>query len=658
MTLRPTQSGVFNLSDVTYDADRKGAPIRGFGSDSSEKYTDYIYIGSLLSQRTIMFKGFVDAYKLNVDKKLDKKDEADKNYTIYVPGVSKMSWNITIHVPAHSINESVNNLGKISELMKMIQPGPQDGDGASFTSLVYVFYKNLISSADSSMSHKLNRYKGFEELIYKGVSCYVEDVSFKPELDFGTFILNSKKYPKLYSINLTLNLENNPESIVTSVYGSLGASIAPNYINSFNCFGEYIIESDRIITPFGVRVGDAVKNREFTQKQMNTFSDSIGSDFMFISLPYYIDSQYTSQDSNGNIQKLGKNIERKFVVFRTFMESFNNSSKANVTVKETQSTEDNPMRTEFQSVVFSDWSYDVTLNIPFKNIEESKKELAKIQYLIRMFFTKNNRSATEAATLLKFSTQNINGFNRSKIKVLLPGYIQVPGSKADKFKYSYSNNFKYLKSSLAAEFTKLSMEFDSEMGFWRDDSGRLYPKAIKLEMSFSLDSNELTANYERVDSLDATGKITGFKYKGLDHSVPTDPGARNIYNNPNDAANKFPYGLNIINPEKKYSIRATSEPAVPSDGNAGPFGRIGGNREQERRAAENRKNAASLQTPGWIPYPFNQSPDASEIYYSNMILQGRINELNQAKGHYDSTIDISAPPPDFDLSKIFPERNE
>ena len=116
----PAAFGPYAVAEVIHP--KPGRNFRGFGSDGSEATGDVLYIGSDNYERMIAFKAFIENITINCDKDGTFTESTDQNYKVYKEYNGKFSYNVTLNLPAHSANESRNNLAKIAELQRLIMP--------------------------------------------------------------------------------------------------------------------------------------------------------------------------------------------------------------------------------------------------------------------------------------------------------------------------------------------------------------------------------------------------------------------------------------------------------------------------------------------------------------------------------------------------------
>ena len=481
----------------------KNGPLLNVESDSSiNSLNDHLFIGSLGSARVIKFKAFVKDYKLNLSSNIEEKKDPMIHNRVYVATTGDWSWNISFDIPARNIEESKRNLAKVMELQKMTLMNFSGVDWKRIkrteTSWI-VHYKNLICHSMLGKNNELEP-TGWEQLLKKGVHVWCEEVKYTPDMDMGFFIDLNGTYPKNITLNLTLNLRNS-EKDIERWSNSYKIPDKQYYINSFNLKGQYTAD-DALLTPFGVSLIDKPTTANIkTAKDLN--QDCNGEqNFFYISLPYstrIADLQKGADLMGGNSED---GVGPKFLLFKGFLEKFETSQKVENTVTTTHAHTQNPIKKHNETTKNDDYDYVLTINVPSSSIEEARRNLGKLQWLIRMYFTKNQQDSL-------FNENDIPyNLNNQKVRVFLPGMIQKPAASSTNVNYNYAIVPFYHNASIALEFTKLDITFDNDMGFFRSDDtpvdeeadfyveqNSLYPKSYSISMNFSMEA-KFNYNFE------------------------------------------------------------------------------------------------------------------------------------------------------------------
>ena len=473
----PSFKGAYAVSDIVHPRPN-AVNFRGYGSDLSENTGDIFYIGLDNLERIISFKGFLENIAINCVKASAMVESQDKNHAIYKAYNGTLSYNVTLNIPAVTVNESRNNLAKIAELQKLITPFTDhtalstefnftDQKGTKSINNFSVFFKNLINSGlPYNREPSISSYKS----LYKhGFECYIEQVNYEPDLDMGFFEFDNYLYPKLIKLNLTLNY--NGKLNATKAFSD---TVEYKAIRGFKTTGKFI-DADTGCFPFLVKAGYGTKESYTIQKmapsnmsvsRMNAIKDdptSKESTYIFISM-------LNSDDDY-----------KRYVVFKPFMEKFNRNLDVTSTVEVPQNAD----FTHSSNVTFKSMSYDLTFNVPSRSLEEAIKNAAKIQYLLRLFYNKNTTSGNG-------SISTDENFRKKYLKVYVPYFIEKGGATSK----SNSSNFDSMfNNAVPLIMQSLKIDFDENLGFYKSN-GKLYPKNMTITMNLIMESSRNISNYK------------------------------------------------------------------------------------------------------------------------------------------------------------------
>ncbi|HAI37061.1 MAG TPA: hypothetical protein DCM40_02435, partial [Maribacter sp.] len=121
MSRIPSEYTPYNLSGIS--ATPIDGDFKAYGSDYSELGGHVLYIGSVPTERMVVFKAFFESIKMNLQKETEILKKESQNFSIIKERVGELSFDVTLNVPAHSTNEARNNLAKIAELQRLMVPG-------------------------------------------------------------------------------------------------------------------------------------------------------------------------------------------------------------------------------------------------------------------------------------------------------------------------------------------------------------------------------------------------------------------------------------------------------------------------------------------------------------------------------------------------------
>lgn len=476
--------------------------FRGTGTDSSELSDNILYIMSYPLERLVSLKAFLESVKMSVSKSVDKKEEKDKQDKVINFHEGDLEIDVTLNLPAHSVNESVNNLAKIEELQRLIMPtsgyrGLSNGPTVTYNvrndvvvPMFFVWFKNIISSGETFQDYHRPATITSEIMEDFGFPCMIESVNFEPDIEAGFFKSEGHLHPKNIKLNLKLTLVQ--EETLRKSY----------VIDGFTHTGEYAL-GDKRFFPFGVSVGveqDAkfspgglgFLNFEMSTKEMNDISDmeEERENYLFISLEYFMPPVDDEPEN-----------QRRYVMFKPFINSFNRSNSVSHRFSDTKNRVGKIIDAD-ESTVFNDLSYKMNITAPAKDLAEAKRNCAKVQYLMRMFYRTDSSSTTIGDWAETFEKLHYTGVERvvsRKIRVFCPSFIEGPAvlqefvgpdgpGPVDPIQFAYD-------ASVDLYFTSFSFDIDFDMGFF-EEGGRLFPKVLTLDFEFIYDSGDLIKTYE------------------------------------------------------------------------------------------------------------------------------------------------------------------
>ena len=529
MALNPEFFKPYHLSDIAQgaifeDGERK---FRGYGSDTTDSTENVIYIGAPALERAVALKAFIESYKLNLTKETDIKKEGDKQSHMYTEYTSDLSFDLTLNIPAHSTNESRNNIAKLEELQRLITPMNMAQTNASYgtkNNYFCVWFKNLIHSGRKYYSYPSPSSITFLDLMKHGFFCYIEGINYEPDMDAGFFEFDDIKdghkgaflFPR--NIKLSLSLKFGVEFEEDKIRDALKADgITPDTpLYSFDTNGNYDAK-DNGRFPFGlytiaakdyeeVAVTDAAA--DYTNDNMNEIDyrlqgggSTSKNSFLFISIG--IKEDLLKEPEFGQTSK-----RKRWVKFKGFIESFNRDVKVNIPLKDGNKarTLGKPMDFE-RETTFEALDYSMKITVPSSDLGEAKKNCAKIQYLLRMFF----KSSTPATLSHVRSTDT--SASKHSLKFYSPSFIEGPNTTT-----YYANDFGTMyDNALNLFLIDLGIDIDIEAGFFEED-GYLWPKVFSVDLKMSDMSGGLIKNY--TISPDGDAMMPSTTFPGKEHLFP------------------------------------------------------------------------------------------------------------------------------------------
>lgn len=514
-------------------------------SDSFHKgdsFDDNIYIGFAPLRRFVTIKGFISSLSFECTKELDKKEDKNKDHTIITEYRGSFNYDVTIDMPAATLEESRNNIAIIEELQRLISRYATNTKGrssqyryiANKNSTPYpifkVWFRNIIS-----MGRVWNGYPGvstidFDSIDKYGLACFIDNIVYEPDMEMGFFEDDRFLFPKNIKLNLKLLYESSSDAD-----RQLGFAIS-----GFTANGEFS-KDDFGTAPFGVialdgkgirtaagntgafitnlREAGGQKSLEFTTESMNTTDSSVEGgqedSYIFMSL-------LKKKNSKSN----------RYVKFKGYIESHTRDYAVDISLAESKVMNvGNAALSSAQPLTFKHLINKMKVNVPSANLNEAKKNCAKIQYLLRMFYKAHSdsnslstklkqleeefskaeklseskrdsaalrQSADKAkVSLAKGRSDAIDGVSRS-IVVYSPSFIEAPDAP-----YSIPSTFNSMyEAGLAMNMISLNVEIDFDHGFFRDSRGRIFPKSMNIDLEFLYTKGDLIRNYY----LDSFGK--------------------------------------------------------------------------------------------------------------------------------------------------------
>lgn len=501
----------YKLSDVYITPDKSGRP-RGTGTDlSGDEFV--LYVGSAPLERMVALKAFISSFKLNFQKEKEVKTLSNQD-TIYVQEKEgSLSYDVVLNLPAHSTNESRNNLAKIEELQRLIGKGknwsarktyeerevpsisnpdkmtkvkiPVDVSYDNISSkykttmpLFFVFFTNLINGGRKFKNAKIN---SFDDLGKKGFPCYIEGINYEPDTSAGYFEFDNYLYPRNIKLTLRLNYESE------SLFDFEDPLLNNKTLLPFSINGE-ISKYDSGLFPFHVGDYDAyVMNYQGTSAQ----GDYTRPGFPELSYLFIASAKNTKDFDKSYENKItSKESMPRYVLFDLFLEEFSRDLQYSVKKSPAgNSTVYSKLQTD--TTAFKSLKHSIKINVVAGSLLQSKQNAAKLQYLSRMFF-KTFYDGTSAiptpTTISKLTTTE----SLQSVLVYIPTMIERP-SKSKEMAPDYEPK-EMIKRALPMYLEELSFDVNMDLGFFQDGD-KLYPKAYSLNLSFLYLKKDLIVNY-------------------------------------------------------------------------------------------------------------------------------------------------------------------
>lgn len=168
----------------------------------------------------VVFKSFLESfsYSKNLGYRELKSQALSGNGSILINKPERnYNFKFKINVPAHSVNEAINNLAKINVLFRMCLefiPNAASGEKKSFRKgQLYVSLANLIHNPASNKIP--DSYPNSQTVIENGLKCVMKSINMDIDTEMGFFEFGNHFIPKMFTLDFDLEL------VAASAYGSM-----------------------------------------------------------------------------------------------------------------------------------------------------------------------------------------------------------------------------------------------------------------------------------------------------------------------------------------------------------------------------------------------------------------------------------------------------
>ena len=187
-----------------------GSPEYLLGTDRAYEYSNQkgmvLHIADSSVQRTVSFLAFIKSFKISTVIKM-KETEAP---FVKVKESERIgiTYDISLDVPAMSINDARLNLARLEELNLFMSPLDLEsgGDYLGSDDPKYVLLGNLIHNGSYKSKRTISNYKHVRKF---GLPCYFNEIDFTPDVSMGFFEFKDRLFPKVYSFKLKLLVKPN-----------------------------------------------------------------------------------------------------------------------------------------------------------------------------------------------------------------------------------------------------------------------------------------------------------------------------------------------------------------------------------------------------------------------------------------------------------------
>jgi hypothetical protein len=174
--------------------------------DNLKRNVSEIRIYSFSLNQEIAFPAFLTDFSDTFTANWNSQEIYGRMDPIYTYKNTVRKINLSFDVPSLSVDESISNGKKSEHLINSLYPVYEDKEKSRGTAtigsppLVRIKFANLIYRSDRSAAEQTARESG--------LLGWIDNFSFKPELDSGFYVVEAlnKLYPKLYKVTFNFNV--------------------------------------------------------------------------------------------------------------------------------------------------------------------------------------------------------------------------------------------------------------------------------------------------------------------------------------------------------------------------------------------------------------------------------------------------------------------
>lgn len=478
MSFIPGKQGKYNISSV------------GYGDAATANAVDKIYFGSPFNLSVIVFKAFISAIQYEMGKDISEENNVAQNYHSFSSYNGNFAIKLSFDVPSSTSTEAKNNLAKISHLQNMIMPARTLGKSNTLKQHVLVYFSNMINNG--AMTKSNYNPTNYVQLKSKGLYTWISDIKYTPDFSQGHYETSDGVFPKYYKVDLTLNPD--------TEFRREGRM----FLHPFNQNGQYSSQ-DSVFFPFKIPCGTYnLESSNFSQSLFPQFSKSefIEMDkdcsrtinnskksYVYISLPVDKPLESLPRSDNGGLTrrqpKDSSNKVRRQIAFKPFLKSFERNMAAGVDVKSDPGAKLEQYLNSYQT--HKPIEYSFSLDVPSSSLSEAKRNAAKIQFLMRMFFSRENIGNT-------LETKELYS-----LRVFIPSFLGKSTKKLGRTG-AYDNSY-------ILQVKNISINIDSSFGYFRDGVN-LFPKVYEVKFDFVDTHQENQRKITRQGTLESLGSTT------------------------------------------------------------------------------------------------------------------------------------------------------
>ena len=442
--------------------------IKAQGTDGSGEYTRHknarFIIGQTATGAVVSFKPFLTSFGMKFEsEELDRTKDYQglEQRKVYKTTSVYISYEISLELVSHSINEAEINIQRINEMGQMFHSVfPTTGERdmpKDVRNSYFVSFSNIISSQYNPKA----TINSFDDLVTQGVPCFIESFDVTVDKEMGYFEQGLDLIPKKHTISFTLKVSNGTYDSINAKYLWL-----PMYDD-----GNYY-DRDIKVFPFGISSNKSPIGKDGS----NMFSGNKNA--------YIYIAKQAIKDDEGNIIAQAPNSLIGFKPFITDLK-FNHSHTVPVTQLEDRG---GSYQLQHDSTINVQQKVTLAFSVISHSVNEASNNMRKLQTLLRILDTYAPFEANSGAVFWenpKTGAANI--------------YLAI--SDLTSVDSRIVSSFDDLVES-AKEYTVegLTFNFDLEMGMLEHE-GMLYFKKFDISMDLKmLDLGDI--NYVEINPFD------------------------------------------------------------------------------------------------------------------------------------------------------------
>jgi hypothetical protein len=445
---------------------------------SGDTGSSVIYIGDEFNGSVTTFKAFLKTLSYDFKKEVDENTSTEKGSTVFIAKNGLCSIKLGFSVVAKSGFEAKENLAKISHLQMSIRQHAGSGLYAGTQAMQMVYFSNLVNNGIAKnfiIPDKDTLYVNLRDI---GFRCVMEEVKYEPDISMGFMSTDDGIFPKAFDVNINLNPDTS--------YGSMVAT--RQFLYPFYTSGHYHLQ-DSCFFPFLVKTRADNKKHEdsstilynpdfdytltgINQREINRSDQSK----IFISLPIDPGSFKAPPFGQETYSAVSEGYEvPRYVVFEPFLESVSRTFKT----KTTMLTSPNGTLDQQVSGVSTNEpvAYNLSFNVPAISLDHAKKNAAKMEILMRLFYKRAKIPGSAADPTETEEQKTFSNEERNSLKVYVYSILE---KGVDDNSNTNDINVMYDRALLLQSMS-LTIDIDVPAGFF-ESGGKFYPKVYKVSL--------------------------------------------------------------------------------------------------------------------------------------------------------------------------------